>query len=63
MVVKKGLGRQIRNKGLINKPSSFIDLVLIVSPAIFSVSNVSDCVTEVEEVLAVKYRNLTSHNC
>jgi hypothetical protein len=63
MVVKKRLSRQIHYKGLINRPSSFIDLVLIVSPAIFSVADDLDYVTDVEEVLAVNYRNLTSHNC
>jgi succinoglycan biosynthesis transport protein ExoP len=57
---KESLSQQNKIHGLISDLSSYGDLVLIDSPAILSVADVSDLATEVDSVLVVVRRNLTS---
>jgi polysaccharide biosynthesis transport protein len=57
---KEVLSQQSKIHELISDLTSFGDLVLIDSPAILSVADVSDLATEVDSVLVVVRRNLTN---
>ncbi len=57
---KDTLSQQDKIHKLVSDLSRFGDLVLIDSPAILSVADVSDLATEVDSVLVVVRRNLTS---